>query len=161
MPKWGKTCNFPCISSQSGKRFERVPPPPGSSQVIPWVSAFPALCRSVLSVLISGKGFCFSDHARSPDLLCVPSCPLWLKVLGSPISRDVGDSGDLAPPLPPPRSSQIGVDLQRVHPRSSQIGVAFSDEASIGVELTRFPFRAMSCDHGDSGDPVPLPLAAN
>jgi hypothetical protein len=94
MPKWGKTCNFPCISSQSGVRFERAPSP---SRIIPshprlaWVSAFPKPCaRSVLSVLISGKGFCFSDHVRSPDLLCVPSCPLWLKVLGSPISRDVG-----------------------------------------------------------------------
>jgi hypothetical protein len=30
-----------------------------------------------------GDGFAFSDHpitaiTRSPDLLCVPSCPLWL-----------------------------------------------------------------------------------
>jgi len=51
------------------------------------VRAFLALFRSVSSVSISGKEAAFRspDHqmSRFPDScsLCVPSCPLWLKVL--------------------------------------------------------------------------------
>jgi hypothetical protein len=49
-------------------------------------------------------------------------------------------------PPSPSYPSQIGVELSDGHPKSSQIGVGFSDWDSIGVGLTRFQFRAMSCD---------------
>ena len=42
-----------------------------------------------------------------------------------PITRDVGDSGDLPTPSPS-LSSQIGVDFRGGHPRSSQIGVGLT-----------------------------------
>jgi hypothetical protein len=156
MPKWGKTCNFPCISSQSrrspgspdravfarlGWAYARCRRSCPTSQIGVGFARFPingsrAITRSPLRSFVSFvvKGSWFSDLAR---------CRRFRRSRTSP---------------PPPRSSQIGVDLRGVHPRSSQIGVAFSDEASIGAELTGLRFRAMSCDHGD---PVPLPLAAN
>jgi hypothetical protein len=63
-------------------------------------------------------------------------------------SREPNDLDWLKPLHHPPPSypSQIGVELSDGHPKSFQIGVGFSDWDSIGVGLTRFQFRAMSCD---------------
>jgi hypothetical protein len=45
---------------------------------------------------------------------------------------------DLGGPLPPPRSSQIGVRLSDVHPKASQIGV---DLTHSGIDRRRLEAR--------------------
>ncbi len=73
MPKPGRTCNFPCISSQSGKRLEEGSRLDGEAEHR-MTNDEPSNPNSILP----------PEEAlyKTPNLtLCVPSCPLWLKVL--------------------------------------------------------------------------------
>src|SRR6266853_2027311 len=123
---WDRTIPPSCSTLRPRLLLPALPAPrlPAALKEQPPSSRNPALatglCFSVPHQVSSVVRLCFSDHARSPDspyLLCVPSCPLWLagEVLAFPISandarcrRSRRYSALRAPPLPLPRSSQIG-----------------------------------------------------
>ena len=50
-----------------------------------------------------------------------------------------------APPLPLPRSSQVGVGLSDYHPRSSQIGVDLSYATRVWRRFGSFPLCSAAC----------------
>jgi hypothetical protein len=74
------------------------------------------------------------------DFPCVPLCPLGWVGFAFPILAMPRDAGDLPHPSPHP-STRI---LKRLHNSSPGL-----------VWFLFFRFSAMTCDHGDVGDPSP------